>query len=62
MLATANELYLDGSNGWFQQCSWHLGKGTRTWGETYGVKLWRVYASLEVQHTDPSVTPSEAEE
>ena len=62
MLATANEQYLDGSNGLFQQCRWHLGKGTRTWGETYGLKGWRFFVSMEVQHTDPSITPREAEE
>jgi hypothetical protein len=62
MLATANEQYLDDSNALFQRCSWHLGKGTRTWGETYGIKVWRVYVSLGVQHIDPSITPSEAEE
>jgi len=62
MLATPTAPYLDGSNRWFQQGRWHLGKGTRTWGETYGIKVWRIYASVGVQHTDASITPSEAEE
>jgi hypothetical protein len=62
ILATANDLYLDGSHNCFQQGSYHLGKGTRTWGEVYGIKVWRVYLSLGVKHTDPSVTPEEAEE
>jgi hypothetical protein len=37
-LATASEPYLDNSNRFFQRCSWHLGIGTRTWGETCGIK------------------------
>lgn len=62
MLATPNDPYLDNSNRLFQQCSWHLGIGTRTWGETYGIKMRRVYVSMGVRHTNPSITPSEAGE
>ncbi len=62
MLATANEPYLDNPNRLFQKVSWHLGIGTRTWGETYGIKVRRVYLSVQVTHTNPRLTPSEAGE
>lgn len=62
MLATASEPYLDNSNRLFQQCSWHLGIGTRTWGETYGIKVRRVYVSMYVTHINPFLTPGEAGE
>ena len=62
MLATANDELLGGSNKTFQQCSWHLGDGTRTWGETYGLKVRRLYVSMEVEHINPSITPREARE
>ncbi len=47
LLPTASDPYLDGSRKLFQKCSWHLGSGTRTWGETYGVKLSRLYLSMD---------------
>jgi len=62
MLATPKAPYLDGSGRNFQECSWHLGNATRTWGETYGVRLWRAYVSVEVRHTNPSISPHEAKE
>jgi hypothetical protein len=61
-LATANGQDVDGSNRWFRQDSYHLGKGTRTRGEVYRIKVGRVYVSLGVEHINPNVTPSEAEE
>ena len=62
LLATATDLYLDGSGRTFQKCSWHLGIGTRTWGETYGFKVRRVYVSLGVRHINPRLSPGEARE
>jgi len=62
LLPTASDPYLDGSRKPFQRCSWHLGNGTRDWGQTYGVKLNRLYFSLEVRHTDPRITADEARE
>jgi len=62
LLATANDPYLDGSRKPFQKCSWHIGNATRTWGETYGLKLRRLYVSLEVRHCNPRITPDEARE
>jgi hypothetical protein len=62
MLATGNGQDPDGSNRWFRQDSYHLGKGTRTRGEVYRIKVGRVYVSMGVEHINPNVTPSEAEE
>ena len=62
LLATASDPYLDGSHKLFQECSWHIGNATRIWGETYGLKLRRLYLSLEVRHTNPRITPDEARE
>ena len=39
LLATASNPYLDGSRKLFQECSWHIGNATRSWGETHGLKL-----------------------
>jgi hypothetical protein len=62
MLATAHDPYLDGSGRMIQECSWHLGNGTRTWGETYGFKVRRAYLSVEVKHLNPHLTRKEAKE
>lgn len=62
LLATASDPYLDGYRKLFQECSWHIGNATRTWGETYGLKLRRLYVSLEVRHCNPLITPDEAGE
>lgn len=62
LLGTGNEQYLDGSGRTFQRCAWHLGVGTRTWGETYGVKVVRACVSVEVTHLNPRLTPREARE
>jgi hypothetical protein len=62
ILAKATDQYLDGSGRAFQQCSWHLGNGTRTWGETYGFKVGRFYVSMSVNHVNPRLTPTEARE
>jgi len=62
LLAAANDPYLDGSGKVFQKGSWHLGNGTRTWGETYGLKVHRLYVSMKVGHTNPRITPREARE
>jgi hypothetical protein len=62
MSGTANDVYLDGSNRMFQKGGWHLGNGTRTWGETYGLKAGRFYLTMGVTHTNPSITPDEANE
>ena len=62
LLGKANDPYFDGSGRTFQRCAWHLGIGTRTWGETYGFKVRRIYASMEVKHTNPRLTPREARE
>ena len=44
----------------FQSGSWHFGNGTRTWGETYGIKLGRLYLGIEVKHTNPRISVTEA--
>ena len=62
LLATASDPYLDGPRKLFQQCSWHLGNGTRTWGKTYGAKMNRLYLSVEVRHTNPYISADEARE
>jgi len=62
LLATASDPYLDGFRKPYQKCSWHLGNGTRTWGETYGLEFYRLYISMEVRHTNPRITPDEARE
>jgi hypothetical protein len=46
----------------FQKGNWHFGNATRTWGETYGVKLNRFYLSLSVKHINPLVSRKEARE
>ncbi len=61
-LPTANDQYLDGTGRVFQTGSWHLGNATRTWGETYGVKIGRCYVTMEVTHINPLVTAREARE
>jgi hypothetical protein len=60
MLPNAKSSFLDGSNGLFQHCSWHLGNGTRTWGETYGIRFRRPYLNVEVKHLNPNIHPAEA--
>lgn len=62
ILAHASDQYLDGSGRAFQKGSWHLGNGTRTWGETYGFKVGRFYMSMSVKHVNTTVTPTEARE
>ena len=62
LLATASDPYLDGSRRLLQKRTWHLGNGTRTWGETYGMKYNRLYLSLELSHTNPRLTANEARE
>jgi hypothetical protein len=62
LLGRANDPYLDGSGRTFQRCTWHLGVGTRTWGETYGFKVRRVYVSMQVKHINPRLTAREARE
>jgi hypothetical protein len=62
LLATASDSYLDDSRKVFQKCSWHIGNATRTWGETYGLRLRRLYLSLEVSHTNPLFTPDATSE
>ena len=59
LLPTANDEYLDGSHRTFQQCTWHLGNSTRTWGATYGFKVCRGYVSMEVKHVNPKRTAEE---
>jgi hypothetical protein len=61
-LSSANDPYLDGSGDVFQKGNWHFCNATRTWGETYGVKLNRFYLSLSVKHINPLVSPKEARE
>jgi hypothetical protein len=58
----ANDQFLDGSGDMFQRCSWHLGNATRTWGETYGVNIFRGYVTVQVTHRNPQVTPQQASE
>jgi hypothetical protein len=62
LLGRANDPYLDDSGKTFQRCTWHIGIGTRTWGETYDFKLRRVYVSMQVTHVNPRLTPREARE
>ncbi len=62
VLAKTSDEYLGGTGRIFQQISWHVGNATRTWGETYGVKLGRVYVSAEVRHLNPLVKPEDAGE
>src|SRR5690242_1867994 len=52
LLPTANDEYLDGSHRTFQQCTWHLGNSTRTWGgniRVQGVPGLREYGSQACQ-------------
>ena len=58
----AHDQFLDGSGDVFQRCTWHLGNGTRTWGETYGVRIFGGYVTVEVKHVNPQVTPPQAGE
>ena len=60
LLPASNHMYLDGSGHVFQNVSWHLGNGTRTTGETYGIKLMRGYFSVQVRHVNPRVSADEA--
>jgi hypothetical protein len=62
MLPTGNDSFLDGSGEALQKCTWHLGNGRRTCGETYGVKVKRAYVRLQVKHTNPDVSESETRE
>jgi hypothetical protein len=65
LLTPANDpfgQFLDGSGRVFQQGSWHKGNATRTWGETYGIKLRRFCLTMQVTHINPRVTPVEARE
>jgi hypothetical protein len=62
LLPSANDPFLDGSNQTFQSITWHLGNGLRTWGETRGVKIWRAYLTVQVKHTNPNVTSTQAAE
>ena len=61
-LPAANDPYLDGTGRVFQTVSWHLGNATRTWGETYGVKIGRCYVSMGVTHINPLITVRAARE
>jgi hypothetical protein len=51
-----------GSGKIFQEVSWHLGIGTRTWGETYTLRVRHHYVSLQVKHRNRLITPAEAKE
>lgn len=62
LLANSKSEFLDGTNHFFQKGTWHIGNARRTWGETYGIKLGRAGLALSVQHTNPLVTPEEANE
>ena len=65
LLSPANDpfgQFLDGSGRVLQQGSWHKGNATRTWGETYGIKIRRCYLTMEVTHINPRVSPAEARE
>ena len=62
VLPTVRAEFLNGSGQVFQQASWHLGNATRTWGDTYGVKIHRWYVSVQVTHLNPRITPDEARE
>jgi hypothetical protein len=60
LLPTANDPFLDGSNRSLQTATWHLGNGTRTWGETVGLKLRRAYLTVQIKHTNPTVSVIDA--
>jgi hypothetical protein len=62
MLSSSKEQFLDSSNHFFRRGSYHLGNARRTWGETCGLKIGRCCVALAVQHTNPLVTPQEANE
>ncbi len=62
LLPSRQDPFLDNSGRCFQKVSWHLGNARRTWGETYGFKLGRVYVTLGVKHINPRVTFKEADE
>jgi hypothetical protein len=57
LLKSSEDPYLDNPQGFFQSCSWHLGNNRRTWGETYGVKVKRLYISMAVKHTIRRLVP-----
>jgi len=62
LLRTGQEMFLDGSGDIFQRVDWHLGNGTRTRGETYGMKISRAYLTLSVTHISAGITPAQARE
>lgn len=62
LLSKGDLFFLDGSGHTFQKCTWHTGNGRRTWGETFGLKVKRAYASAQVTHTNPAVSKPEADE
>jgi hypothetical protein len=62
LLRTSREMFLDSSGDIFQRVDWHLGNGTRTRGETYGMKISRAYLTLSVTHIRAGITPAQARE
>jgi len=62
LLPASNDQFLDNSGHFFQRCSWHLGDGTRTSGETFGIKIRRAYVTLQITNPIGSKTPAEARE
>jgi hypothetical protein len=62
LLPTTKDLFLDGSGKTVQTASWHLGDGTRTWGETYGIKINRAFVTLQISHLNPLRSPKAARE
>jgi hypothetical protein len=45
--------FLDGSTSVFQSISWHMADATKCWGDTYGLKIGKLFWSLSVMHGRP---------
>lgn len=62
ILPSANDPFLDGSGAVLQRTSWHLGDGTRTSGDTFGVKIRSCFLSLQITRVNPRRSAKEAGE
>jgi len=48
LLPTSSDSFLDGSGRVYQTIDWHTAEGEH--GRTYGLKLSRAYASVQISH------------
>ena len=47
------DCFLDCSRSIFQSVSWHIGDATKCWGDTYGLKVGKLFWSVSVMHGRP---------